>query len=216
MSLKLLSRCGQKSLFMLLLVVGLCSTGVYANPKGFILDIELSPAICKIDPKQKRTRQCLEGYSLAVAGLYPIKHTKPCETSSFLTLTPVQKRVLMRIMPDENIQVRLWRSIGGCIGMNAHQYFRLMVNYAERLNIAEEFSTPTTLRVNREWLEKRFIQQNTGMTEQSFKFSCKSLDSKTKVLTNLKVCYEANGRYTSCGFDDKNSCPTQFVIQGSY
>lgn len=195
---------------------GVCASSAYATPNGYVLNVELSPAICKIDTSQKRLRQCLEGYSLSVAGLYPVNSQKKCETSSGLVLTPVQKRVLMRIMPDENVQARLWRQVGGCIDMNANQYFRLMVNYAERLNIAEEFSTTTSLRVNRDWLEKRFIQQNSGMTTTSFQLSCGRLDRNTTVLTNIQVCYQNSGRYTACQTPPTTKCPEQFVIQGSY
>lgn len=193
-----------------------CASLAYAAPSGYVLNVELSPALCKIDASQKRLRQCLEGYSLSVAGLYPINTQKKCETSSGLVLTPVQKRVLMRIMPDENVQARLWRNVGGCVDMNANQYFRLMVNYAERLNIAEEFSTATNLRVSRDWLEKRFIQQNSGMSSASFQFTCGRLDRNTSVLTNIQVCYQNSGRYVACQIPITTKCPEHFVIQGSY
>lgn len=205
---------GAKLMFILSAVC--VSTVGYANPKGYVLNIELSPAVCKIDLSQKRMRQCLEGYSLSVAGLFPTDHSRPCQTSNNLVLTPVQKRVLMRIMPDENVQMRLWRNIGGCISMSAQQYVRLMVNYAERLNIPEEFSTASTLKVNRDWLERRFIQQNTGMSNKSFHLSCGTLNRTKTVLTNIQVCYKQDGRYTDCPSTRVSQCPDQFVIQGSY
>lgn len=200
------------------LVAGACASYTYANPVGYVLKVELSPAVCKIDSSQKRTRQCLEGYSLSVAGLYP-QHAAPqnCETSSLWALTPVQKRVLMRIMPDENSQARLWRQVGGCVAMNANQYFRLMVNYAERLNMPEELSSPTTLRMNKEWLQQRLIKQNKGLTEQNFQLSCARSDSRSNLfLTTIKVCYQNNGRYKTCQAESQGACPEQFMIQGSY
>ena len=216
MGVKLKLSHGFSKQLMFILFAGLGCTSAYANPKGYVLNIELSPALCKIENAQKRMRQCLEGYSLSVAGLYPIEHSRPCQTSNSLVLTPVQKRVLMRIMPDENVQMRLWRDVGGCIAMSSQQYVRLMVTYAERLKIAEEFSTASNLKVNRDWLEKRFIQQNAGMTHKTFNFSCGTLSRNTTVLTKIQVCYKSDGRYGECPTTPIESCPDQFMIQGSY
>lgn len=189
----------------------------YANPSSYVLYIELSPAVCKTDPSQKRSRQCLEGYSLTVSGLYPQGENRSCETSNMLNLTPVQKRVLMRIMPDENQQARLWRSVGGCVAMNANQYFRLVTTYAEKLKVPAEVSTTTSLRVSRDWLEKKFVQLNPGMSSTSLALQCTNTDKRsTALLTHVQVCYQTNGRYLSCQMPQNNSCPDHFVIQGSY
>lgn len=191
---------------------------VWAAPTGFVLQIELSPAVCNIDPAQKRTRQCLEGYSLTVSGLMPEGVSgKSCETSSVPTLTPVQKRVLMRIMPDENAQARLWRSVGGCVSMNASQYFRTMVNFAEKLNMPSEVTSPTSIRMNREGLQQRFSQLNTGMPTTALQLGCGSANRNSPtLLTDIRVCYQTNGRYKTCHVERVSSCPSQFVIQGSY
>jgi ribonuclease T2 len=205
-----------------MLLAGLCYLlvhTVWAAPTGFVLRIELSPAVCKIDASQKRTRQCLEGYSLTVSGLMPEGvNDKTCETSSTPALTPVQKKVLMRIMPDENVQARLWRNVGGCVSMNASQYFRLMVNYAERLDMPSEVTTPTTIRISREGLQHKFLQLNVGMPASALQLSCDSIHRNTQpLLTNIQVCYQANGQYKTCRVEQvASSCPQQFAIQGSY
>ncbi len=204
-----------------------CSLGIltclfiakaWAVPTGYVLQIELSPALCKIDDAQKKTRQCLEGYSLTVAGLMPEGvNEKSCETTSIAALTPIQKRVLMRIMPDENIQARLWRAIGGCVSMNASQYFRLMVNYAEKLNMPSEVTTPTSIRINRDALQQKFLQLNVGMPAAALQLGCQTESQKNTLLTNIQVCYQNNGNYKTCRIERvANQCPSKFVIQGSY
>ena len=199
------------------LLVCCFSAKIYANPTSYMLQIELSPAVCKIDSTQKRTRQCLEGYSLNVRGLYPQGATKSCQTSNVLNLTPVQNRVLMRIMPDENHQAKLWRNVGGCVSMNANQYFRLVTSYAERLKVPEEISTQTDLRVGRDWLEKKFMTLNSGMPTQSLVLACAAGPKRGSILlTSIQVCYKTNGRYTNCQTQTKDTCPTHFLIQGSY
>lgn len=190
---------------------------VWAAPNGFIMQIELSPAMCKIDHSQKKMRQCLEGYSLVVSKLIPEGvNPKSCETSSVAVLTPVQKRILMRIMPDENAQARLWRAVGGCVSMNAGQYFRLIVRYAEKLNMPAEVTTPNSIVVNRDRLKQRFIQLNPNMPSTAIQFSCAAAQHKP-VLTKIQLCYKTNGNYTPCREVVVNaSCPSQFAIQGSY
>ncbi|MFB2538723.1 MULTISPECIES: ribonuclease I [unclassified Acinetobacter] len=190
----------------------------HAAPTGFVLDIEMSPATCRLNPQQNRTRQCLEGYSLSVIGLLPDGvNPRQCETSNSFYLTPVQKRLLMRIMPDENAQVRLWRSVGGCVEMNASQYFRTMVTYADSLNIPSEVTTPNTIRVYRDGLQRRFMQLNPNMPAQSVQFSCQNQRNGTPVLTQVRVCYNAGGRYQACRVERmSNSCGAQMVVQGSY
>jgi ribonuclease T2 len=187
-----------------------------AAPSGYVLHIELAPALCKLDASMQRSRQCLEGYSLTVSGLMPEGvNGLYCPTSSSAVLSPVQKRLLMRIMPDENSQVRLWRSVGGCVSMNATQYFRMMVNLAEKLNMPAEVTTPTTISVNFERLKQRFVQLNAGLNSSSIQLSC-SNSRGNRVLTKIQVCYSSNGNYRACRTEQVQSCAGQMNIQGSY
>lgn len=200
-------------------IVFLFAGFAWSAPTGFVLKVELSPAVCKIDATQSKTRQCLEGYSLTVSGLMPEGvNERACETSNVPVLSPVQKKVLMRIMPDENVQARLWRNVGGCVSMNASQYFRLMVNYAEKLNMPAEMTTPTTIRISRDGLQQKFVQLNQGMPTSAVQLSCDSASRNSPtLLTNVQVCYQTNGQYKTCRIEQvSNSCPQQVVIQGSY
>ncbi|KAA8734553.1 ribonuclease I [Acinetobacter qingfengensis] len=189
---------------------------VYAAPTGFVLQINLTPAICKIDASQKRSRQCLEGYALTVSGLMPEGvNSRSCATSSTAVLSPVQKRLLMRIMPDENTQARLWRSVGGCVSMNATQYFRLMVNLADKLNMPAEVTTPTSISVNRDHLKQRFVQLNSGLSPAAIQLACNNSQGSS-LLTRIQVCYQSNGRYQACHIEQVQTCANQMTIQGSY
>ena len=201
---------------ILLLLLGWTQQLYAAPPKGYILHIELSPAVCKIDPLQKRTRQCLEGYSLTVLGLFPEGvEINNCETSSSATLSPVQRRVVMRLIPDEAAQARLWRSVGGCVSMNASQYFRKLVTYAEQLKVPPEVTSLTTIKVSRSKLENRFYQMNSGLNQSSLKLTCAG-SGRAAVLTDVKICYRTNGQYQACHIQHTTNCPSNMLIQGSY
>lgn len=207
-------RFGGAFLFIILLSH---ASSVYAAPKSYVLHIELSPAVCQIDASQKRTRQCLEGYSLTVLGLFPEGvDTSRCETSSAVNLSPIQKRVLMRLIPDEASQARLWRSVGGCVSMNASQYFRKVVAFAEQLKIPSEITSPTTIRVSRSKVENQFYQLNSGLSSSSLKMGCRGEGGVSNLLTDVKVCYRSNGKYQACQIQQRSTCPSQVLIKGSY
>ena len=70
---------------------------------------------------------------MTIAGLLPETTEEDCTTSSSANLSPIQANVVSRIMPGENSRAQLWHSVGGCLPMNASQYFRTIINYAERL-----------------------------------------------------------------------------------
>lgn len=52
-------------------------------------------------------------------------------------------------MPDENARVQLWQNVGGCVPMNASQYFRTIINFAERLKIPADLTSPNTIEVQK-------------------------------------------------------------------
>ncbi|MCJ8146944.1 ribonuclease I [Acinetobacter sp. A3.8] len=207
-------RFGGAFLFIILLSH---ASSVYAAPKSYVLHVELSPAVCQIDASQKRTRQCLEGYSLTVLGLFPEGvDTSRCETSSAVNLSPIQKRVLMRLIPDEASQARLWRSVGGCVSMNASQYFRKVVAFAEQLKIPSEVTSPTTIRVSRSKVENQFYRLNSGLSYSSLKMGCRGEGGVSNLLTDVEVCYRSNGKYQACQIQQRSTCPSQVLIKGSY
>jgi ribonuclease T2 len=105
------------------------------NPsRGYILHVQMTPAVCALDPNRKKQRKCLEGYALTVAGLVPEGRYTGCETTSSAILPPLQAKVVARIIPDEVSRIQLWHSVGDCMSMSAVQYFRTIINYAALKN----------------------------------------------------------------------------------
>ena len=130
-----------RNLIQSLILVGVgsfvTSFQAVASPKGlqgYVMHIQMTPAICSIDKSKIKQRKCLEGYSLTITGLLPETPQRDCTTSSSAKLSLIQTKVVARVMPDENARMNLWRSIGGCVPMNASQYFRNIINKAQALN----------------------------------------------------------------------------------
>ena len=150
-----------------------------------------------------------------ISGLFPETSNSECKTTSSAVLSPLQAKVVARVMPDENARVQLWHAIGGCIPMNASQYFRMMINYAERLKIPAELTSPETRVMNASTLNGRFLRLNPTVLMKSIKFNCSSVHGKP-ILTEVKLCYASNGQYKKCSIAVEAHCPASFTIKGSY
>ena len=72
-----------------------------------VLMIEMTPALCSLQPTRARMRQCLEGYSLTVSGL-DMGYGERCGRGSEPRLTPLQLKVVNRIMPDTTVRTQAW------------------------------------------------------------------------------------------------------------
>ena len=211
-----------RNLIQSLILVGVgsfvTSFQAVASPKGlqgYVMHIQMTPAICSIDKSKIKQRKCLEGYSLTITGLLPETPQRDCTTSSSAKLSPIQTKVVARVMPDENARMNLWRNIGGCVPMNASQYFRTIINFAEKLKIPSELTVYEDRKIQQNYLKAQFLKLNPGMPSDGIRFSCQNIKSRP-VLTEIRVCYKTNGEYKQCASQVVSNCPSAFDIKGSY
>ena len=196
--------------------LSLFTSHVFAAPvQGYVMLVQMTPAVCLLDTQKSKKRKCLEGYSLNIAGLFPETSESECKTASSAALSPLQAKVVARVMPDENARVQLWSAIGGCVPMNASQYFRTVINYAERLKVPAELTSPETRPMHIANLRLRFLRLNPTLPVNAIKFNC-SVSHGTPILTEVKLCYKINGQYKQCPATVENNCPVSFIIKGSY
>ncbi|MFH7767629.1 ribonuclease I [Acinetobacter sp. BSP-28] len=196
--------------------LGLFAPQIFAAPvQGYVMVVQMTPAVCMFDAQKSKQRKCLEGYSLNISGLYPETSESECKTASSATLSPLQAKVVARIMPDENARVQLWRAIGGCVPMNSSQYFRTIINYAERLKIPTELTSPETRAMHQTNLRLQFLRLNSSLPANAIRFSCATSQGNA-ILTEVKLCYKNNGQYKRCSVEVENTCPNLFTIKGSY
>lgn len=189
---------------------------IYAAPvQGYVMVIQMTPAVCMLDTHSSKKRKCLEGYALNISGLYPETSKTDCKTNSSAELSPLQAKVVARVMPDGNTRLQLWRSIGGCVPMNASQYFRTVINYAERLKIPSELTSPETRTIQLTEFRSQFLRLNPTLPSQALRFNCAAIQQNT-ILTEVKLCYKTNGQYKQCSVTVDTNCPASFTIKGSY
>ena len=184
--------------------------------QGYVMQVEMTPAICSLDVNRQKQRKCLEGYSLTITGLLPEVSQNDCKTNSSALLSPIQAKVVARVMPDENYRVQLWRSIGGCVPMNASQYFRTVINLAEKLKIPSDLTSSENKSVQHQVLVSQFLKLNPSMSNNSIRFSCQNSKSNNAILTEIQVCYKVSGQYKQCSNHIVSNCPSSFLIKGTY
>ena len=199
----------------LLVLQGLVMTPVHAASSvetgQRVLMIEMTPALCSMQPTRSRMRQCLEGYSLTVSGL-DMGYGERCGRGSEPRLTPLQLKVVNRVMPDTTVRSQTWHRYGDCSPLSASSYFRQITNYASGLKLPKELNTGNSYTVSKSRFVSQMARLNRGMSASSIDLICQEGSRRQSILTDIHVCYEGS-RFGTC-HDVVDNCGNQFIISG--
>lgn len=176
-----------------------------------VLMIEMTPALCSIQPTRARMRQCLEGYSLTVSGL-DMGYGERCGRGSEPSLTPLQLKVVNRVMPDNTVRSQAWQRYGVCSPLSASSYFRQITNYAGALKLPAELNSGNSYTVSKSRFISQMTRLNSGMSPASINLICQAGSRRQQTLTDIHVCYDGNDFGTCSGVVD--NCGSKFVISG--
>ena len=185
-------------------------------PTSYTLVINLTPAVCATNPELRRLRQCQEGFSLTVSQLQPEPPSQRDCAQEAARLSPLQARVVERIMPDEQLRNDAWRTSGSCTGMSVNAYFRTITNYAGRLKVPAEFNADQAVLMQKEQLVQQLVDLNAGLKINGLQLNCaKNPKFRQPMLTEIRVCYSPNGSYIDCPATVQSNCPDRFVVHGA-
>lgn len=176
-----------------------------------VLMIEMTPALCSLQPTRSRMRQCLEGYSLTISGL-DLGYGSGCRGSSTPHLTPLQLKVVNRIMPDTTVRSQVWQHYGVCSPLSASSYFRQIINYAAYLKLPSELNTGNSYTVSKSRFIGQMLRLNRGMNADNIDLICQDGSRRQSILTNIHICYEGN-KFASCPSIVDN-CGKNFILSG--
>ncbi|MEN9430429.1 MAG: hypothetical protein RJA86_1288 [Pseudomonadota bacterium] len=184
----------------------------------YLLSINLAPAACILHPERRELRQCQEGYSIIVHGLWTEKtKSSPDKVQEICSekppeLSPVQQRVLEKLMPDEDVRNKAWQKYGACMGLSAQDYFRTIMAYTNKLKLPETFKEEGSDRlVERDELLAQILKLNVGLTDKGVYLRCQSNQEKT-FLTEVRVCYDKLGQFIDCK-NFKPNCPETMTLR---
>ncbi len=176
-----------------------------------VLMIEMTPALCSLQPTRVRMRQCLEGYSLTVSGL-DMGYGERCGRGVEPRLTPLQLKVVNRIMPDTTVRSQVWQHYGACSPLSASSYFRQITNYAGALKLPNELNTGNSYTVSKSRFIGQMTRLNSGMPAASIDLICQAGSRRQTILTDVHVCYEGS-EFGSCS-EVVDNCGKKFIISG--
>jgi ribonuclease T2 len=185
-------------------------------PSSFTLIIRMTPAACALDPELQKLRQCQDGFTLTISSLQAERPSgKRIENCSHdqTNLSPLQERVVERVMPDKQLRDEDWQRNGSCTGMSPTVYFRTIATYAQRLKIPSELASPRDTVLTKSYIINKLQQLNPGLTDKSILLRCTAESGREfPVLTELRSCYNMQGQYDVCPANIKSTCPSSVVI----
>lgn len=182
------------------------------KPGQRVLMIEMTPVLCSVQPSRSRMRQCLEGYSLTVSGL-DLGYGDRCGRAADPNLTPLQLKVVNRIMPDTAVRSQVWQRYGACSPLSASNYFRQITNLAGQLKLPNEMNTGNSYTVPKSRFISQMTRLNSGMTPASLDLICVKGNRRQVMLAEIHVCYEGN-QFGRCS-NIVDNCGKNFIISGS-
>lgn len=198
-----------------LLLGCLAVMGTIATPAAHadsVLGVELSPAVCKLNPYMGNLRQCIEGNPMTV-NFYRVAN-QSCSNSRY-SMSPLQEKITSKVIPDGNIRKNIWQQYGRCSGLSTPNYFRTINSLASQLKLPKELSSGRSYRFASSGFSRQLLSLNPGMKPNSFNFFCQKNSAGQSVLTYINVCYDNNGRFAQCA-TRSYTCPNQFLIDGNY
>lgn len=197
--------------FITLIVVGMVAGMPTAHARQNALMVELPPALCQLDISRSRLRQCVEGYHMVVKGL-DIGYGSNCASKKSSTLSPLQKRVLSKIIPDNSQQRQAWKRYGACSPYSASEYFRKIIEDSDKLKLPKQLYTGDSYEVNASRFRKQIADLNHNMGINSINLICQTDSQNQRILTEIQVCYDDTS-YQTCSLSSA-SCGKSFVILG--
>lgn len=201
---------------------------------GLVLKYQINSALCQTHKNKNTLKQCKNGMIVSIIGLQPLSNNKinakgsqkelviakkhanqigtiKC-TSSMQALPPLQAKVISRWMPEKNLRQLSWQMYGACAGLSSQKYFRMIDKFTSQLNIPERILNGKRSTVSKNKLVSEFMNKNPGMKQQAISFVCKTNNKlNSSVLSELQVCYDTQGKYSSCK-TTKPYCPSKFTI----
>jgi ribonuclease T2 len=208
---------------LLLLLASLAAAIVSGQPRRqplpqpnhfsyYLLSLSWSPQYCwdlgggagepQCDPQRR--------FGFVVHGLWPQNESGPnpraCQPE--WKLDPRLAKSMLDLMPSEPLVNHEWGSHGTCSGLGPKEFFQLTRAAAHKFRIPAQFQNPDqarTVRVSE--LRKALIKANPGLPADGFALYC-----DTKALREVRVCFDKQLGFRSCGAKVHDACALDQVL----
>ncbi len=209
----------------LLLVVCSSAQSAESTAKASVLSIDIVPALCQLNQRYAKSRQCADGKSYVIRHLNILNNTnKRCHSQSIAHLSPVQAKRVDTLMPDKQAQKQAWQNYGACSGLSASQYFRQIIQKSSQLKLPKELTDEKIHKLTTTQLTNKLITNNQGLTANNIRLRCQRSSTGNLqgqlLLTEIQVCYQQN-RFHQCSpnitdeISKNTSCGGKITIVGN-
>lgn len=173
----------------------------------WLLSLSWSPQFCR---DHVGDSQCRLPYAFVVHGLWPqneVGYPRDCGRSE-----PVSKDWMERmlpLMPSRNLIQHEWRTHGVCSGLSMDEYFMTVERADRRIVIPQAYREPKDyINTTPDEIQRNFLAENPGLTADKIALQCQG-----RFLKEVRICYDKNFQFRSCGSDVEDRCRDQIVLR---
>ncbi|PTU32082.1 ribonuclease T2 family protein [Stenotrophobium rhamnosiphilum] len=175
----------------------------------WLLSLSWSPQYCRDhvgDP------QCLRPYAFVVHGLWPqneVGYPKDCGRSDLVSQKWLKR--MLPIMPSAKLIQHEWRKHGVCSTMSMDEYFMTVERSYRNIAIPLIYQEPKEyINTTAEEIQRNFLAVNPGLTADRIALQCSG-----RFLKEVRVCYDKNFQFRSCGSDIEDRCRDQITLRST-
>lgn len=210
-----------RTLLLGVLFLTSCNVSSQEDPHAFdywILSLSWSPQFCAENAggygsyglgDNSTSQQCSRNYAFVVHGLWPqyeAGYPKDCATEDRVDRSLTDR--MMPLMPDPTLVRHQWRKHGACSGLPIDDYFMTLESAYRNFIIPESYrEARQTVRTNLLDLKRDFMNANPKLDEDQFALECSG-----KFLREVRICYDRNFHFRSCGEDVQDRCRSGDII----
>lgn len=173
----------------------------------WLLSLSWSPQFCRDNSSNP---QCLRSYAFVVHGLWPqneVGYPKDCAQGPRVT-TEWMKR-LLPIMPSSDLIQHEWRKHGLCSTLSMDDYFMTVERAYRNVAIPQIYQDPKEyINTTPDEIQRNFLAVNPGLTADRIALQCAG-----RFLKEVRVCYDKNFQFRSCGRDVEDRCRDQITLR---
>ena len=184
----------------------------------WILSLSWSPQFCAENSGETGSygfgsgntpRQCDRPYAFVIHGLWPqFENGFPEDCASEEKVNNSLADRMMPLMPDPQLVRHEWRKHGACSGLSMNDYFMTVESVYRSFVIPEAYQDPKRfITTNALDLKRDFMNANRKLDEDQFMLECSG-----RFLREIRICYDKNFHFRSCGEDVKDRCRNGDIV----
>jgi ribonuclease T2 len=175
----------------------------------WLLSLSWSPQYCR---DHVGDAQCQQSYAFVVHGLWPqneVGYPQDCGRGDSVSQSWMER--ILPLMPSRKLVQHEWRTHGICSGLSMDDYFMTVERAYRNIAIPQVYKEPKQyINTTAEEIQSNFLKDNPGLTADAIALQCAG-----RFLKEVRICYDKNFRFRSCGIDVEDRCRDQIVLRPS-